>query len=120
MKLKTFTFLFLSIITTKSIVFSSVEADFKELNLKKENPEGNWMLQGLSNFEEKQFAEASLAFHKAANSGYTNWRVYWYIAKSEYNRKNLKGAKQALKQVLRGAPDFQEAQEMLLKIEENE
>ncbi len=82
-----------------------------------EDPAIHYILwKGLSLLGQKQYFEASRCFHSAVAKGCHHWRVYWYIAQAEYERRNLLEAERALQRVLKAVPDFSEAKELAEKI----
>ena len=82
-----------------------------------EDPSVHYILwKGLSLMGQKEYFEASRCFHSAIAKGYNHWRVYWYMAQSEYERRNLEEAQKALLKVMHDAPDFAEASELAVKI----
>lgn len=84
-----------------------------------EDPYVHYVLwKGLSLLGKKDYFQASKCFHSALAKGCSHWRVYWYIALSEYERRNFTEAERALKHVLREAPNFKQASELSQKIKD--
>lgn len=73
--------------------------------------------EGLAHLESKNYKEAVNSFHTALSLGEDHFRLYWYLALAETERRNYDGAKDALKHVLRAAPDFEEAKKLAEKID---
>lgn len=73
--------------------------------------------KGLALLGQKDYFEASRCFHEAKALGYDHWRVYWYISLAEYERRNFAEAKRALNLVVKEAPSFQPAHDLLIKID---
>jgi len=65
--------------------------------------------KGLLELGRKHYNDAAIAFRKAADAGFQNWRVFWYLAEAEEGRGNRAEARRLLGMVLDLAPEFQEA-----------
>lgn len=84
-----------------------------------EDPYVHYVLwKGLALLGQKDYFQASKCFHSALAKGCSHWRVYWYIALSEYERRNFAEAERALKHVLKEAPEFKQAYDLSQKIKE--
>lgn len=64
--------------------------------------------QGLVELGRHHFKTASDYFQRTLNTGYTHWRIYWYLALSQYYSGNIQQAEENLRMILEKAPNFSE------------
>ena len=73
---------------------------------------------GLMLYNQGKYEESCRQFDEVIDLGYNHWRVYWYLAKSLYGCNDLGGAKSCVQRVLKINPSFEEADNLLIAIDQ--
>jgi len=72
---------------------------------------------GLVLQKHRRYALAVSEFKKAIDLGCDGWRVSWYLAQAAEKIGAIALAEKAVREVIRAAPDFPQAYQMLRRLE---